>query len=192
VTHKRGGDGVDGCCPIDVPVELLPACNDVVTERSPEDWLSMLGAVSSEGNYDVPRGDVSKGKNEHGFGTGFKWSERVRDLAAKMRYVEETLCDENLNSIDKRWLLKLFEQIYHSHDASAIADNDHEQVWRAWVRLELGHVAKKLSNIAPSRSDRAGWRAQSKRLRRGLRIATLPSEIRSQLRVTIEALGEMT
>jgi len=152
----------------------------------------MLGAVSAEGDYAGRKGDESNRKTEQGSAAGFKWSERVRDVAGKMRYLEETLCDENLNSIDKKWLLKLFSRIYNSHDPSAVSDNGHEQVWRAWVRLELWHAAKKLSNVAPSRSDRAGWQAQTKRLRRGLRIETLPSEVQSQLRVTIEALGKAT
>ena len=189
-TRKRGGGATDGCCPIDVPVELLPACKKAEMERTPEDWLRMLGTVSAEGDDAESRSDISRGKPEQGPGAGFKWSERVRDLAGKMRYLVETLRDESLNSTEKQWLLKLFDHIYDTHDPSAISSEEHEQVWRAWVRLELWHAAKNLSTVAPSRRDRAGWRERTQRLRRRLRITKLPPAIRSQLRVTIKALEE--
>ena len=66
VTRKRGGGAVDGRRPIDVPVELFPACKKALTEQTPEDWLRMLGTVSAEGDYAESRRDVSRGKKDQG------------------------------------------------------------------------------------------------------------------------------
>jgi len=191
VTRKHGGGAVDGCCPIDIPVELLPACVQIGTDRTPEEWLRMLGAVLAKGEDDSGRNGVSPGEVEPNQGKTFEWSERVRDLAARMRYIEKTFCDKTLNPVEEQWQLRLFQRIFDSHDPAVIV-NAHEQVWRVWVRLELWLVARNLSTSTASRRDRASWRERARRLRRGLGIATVPSALRPQLRAAAKAMGEPT
>jgi hypothetical protein len=59
VTRKRGGGLAEGCCPIEVPAELLPACQGGTPDRTPGEWLRMLGAVSAGGPEIGGRGTSS-------------------------------------------------------------------------------------------------------------------------------------
>lgn len=104
-----------------------------------------------------------------------------------MRYLESKLGSETLNSVERDWLLKLFLHIYDSHDPSAIANN-HEQVWRVWVRLELWQAAENLARTSRTKTDRALWQERARRLRRHLGVTTLSRRIRSQVRVAVKAL----
>ncbi len=187
VTQKRSGGTAEGRCPIEVPVELLPACHRGTQARTPEEWLRMLGAVSADG-LDVGSRDTTK----HGEGrldpsSGFEWSERVRDLAARMRYLVGALGDETLNSVEREWLLKLFLHIYNSHDPSEIT-SAHEQIWRVWVRLDLWRAAEDLATMSPTKTGRTLWRARAQRLRRRLAVSTLSPAIRSQIRLVVKSL----
>ena len=187
VTRKRDGGAAEGCCPIEVPVELLPACQTDATKRTPEEWLRMLGAVSADGIEIGSRDTTKHGEGKLDPSGGFEWSERVRDLAARMRYIEGALGDEALNSVEREWLLKLFLHIYDSHDPSAIMGT-HEQIWRAWVRLELWRAAENLATTSTTKTDRALWRARAQRLRRRLGVSRLSPAIRSQMRDAVRAL----
>jgi hypothetical protein len=192
VTHKRGGGEADGCCPIDIPVELLPACRKNEIERTPEEWLKMLGAVSEDGDDAEGRKDTAGRKGNHVPAERFSWSERVRDLAARMRYIEEALCEKTdaLTSVEREWLCKLVQQIFAAHEPSAIVG--HEQVWRAWVRLEICHAAENISANAPSPRERANWRSRAKRLKKGIGISKLPPIVQKQGRLARRTLGEPT
>lgn len=187
VTRKRGGGAAEGFCPIEIPVELLPACQHGAPERSPEDWLRMLGAVSADRLELGTRGTTRHGEGEVDPGAGFKWSERVRDLAARMRYLEGALRDVTVNSVEREWLLKLFLQIFDSHDPSAVASL-HAQIWRVWVRIEMWHVAASLSTKSATRRDRALWRDRMRSLRRRLGLSSLTPALRSQMQTAVKAL----
>ena len=188
VTRKRNGSSAEGHCPIVVPVELLPACQGGTKERSPDEWLRMLGALSTNGLEFGNRNGTKRDDGEQlDLSVGFEWSKRVRDLAARMRYFEGALGDETLNSVEREWLLKLFLYIYDSHDPSAIT-SPHEQIWRAWVRLELWHAAENLATTSTTRTDRALWRINAQRFRRRLGVSRLSPAIRSQMRVAVKAL----
>ena len=187
LTRKRGGGAADGCCPIDVPVEVFRACNDNAKERSPEEWLRMLGAAWTESEESGKQKSHLDNKNDKVPFVGFEWSERVRDLAARMRYIEDTLKDEKLNMDERQWLTKLFCRIYDTHNPSKINDL-HEQVWRVWARLELWNTARNLSTSAPLRKDRSSWLERGKLMHRGMGIAMLPSAIQKQFRAARKAL----
>ncbi len=189
LTRKRGGGAVDGCCPINVPVEAFPACKDDAKERTPEEWLRMLGVVWTEGKEVNKKSSPSFKKEFPDPVIGFRWSKRVRDLAARIRYIDDTLRDEKLNMDERQWLTNLFLHIYDTHDPSK-SNNIHEQIWRAWVRLELSHAAKKLSTSALTRIDRNSWLKRSKRMQQGMGIATLPSAIQRQFRAARKALED--
>ncbi len=189
VTRKRGGGAVDGCCPIDVPVELLPACSNSARERTPEEWLAMLGAVWAEGVAVGGEKGTGGGGNGQSLDSKFRWSELVRDLASRMRYIQETFYDETLNSVERKRLLELFQHIYDSYDPSACTRAS-DRVWRGWVRVELWHTAKVLSRLAPSKKERANWRSRSRRLRRAMRMASFDPVVRKQLRILTRTLEE--
>jgi len=190
-TRKRGGGTRAGCCPIEIPVELLPACKNNAVERTPDEWLKMLGAISEDGVGSDNRSDLAKHENEKTFGARFEWSDRVRDLAARMRYLEGALIEKTIASVEQQWLHKLFQHIYDAHDLGATSDVK-DQIWRSWVRIELWHAARRISHRVPSGQEQAIWRKRAKRLRRRLSIAKLPTEIQSQFLVTIKALGDAT
>lgn len=187
VTRKRSGGAADGCCPIEVPVELLPACDSGGLKRSPEDWLKMLGAVSSGGVETGSRDTTKQSEAQLDPTRGFEWSERVRDLTARMRYFEAALGDEALTSVEKEWLLKLFHHIYESHDPKAVA-HPHEGVWRVWVRLELWQAAEHLATGSPNKMDRKLWQERAVRMRRRLGASSLSPVLRTQMRAAIRAL----
>jgi hypothetical protein len=187
VTRKRGGGAADGCCPIEVPVELLPACQSGVPQRSPEDWLKLLGSVSS-GPVETGTRDTTKSGDAPLDPTrGFEWSERVRDLSARMRYFEVALTDEASTAVEREWLQKLFRHIYDSHDPKGVG-HPHEGVWRVWVRLELWQAAERLATGSSTKTDRALWRANASRMHRRLGVSSLSPVLRSQMRSTIKAL----
>ncbi len=188
-THRRGGGVSTGRCPIEVPVELLPACQGYREEPTPEEWLKMLGALWADEPL-VGNGSIAKhGKGDRQQNVEFQWSERVRDLAARMRYLENSVIDQDLNSVQRAWLLKLFSQIYDSHNP-AVASNEHEQIWRMWVRVELWHAAANIAALVPSKTERAFWRTRARHLRRNLGISNLSGASRSQMRVVVKALAE--
>lgn len=190
VTQKRGGGSKDGRCPIEVPVELLPACNNGTSQRSPEDWLNLLGAVSSGVTESGTRITAKTGDERNDPSQEFKWSEKVRDLSARMRYFVETLSDDTLTAVENEWLHKLIPQIYDSHDPhdSTVVGHSHEGVWRVWVRLELWQAAARLATESPTKSDRVFWRERASRMRRHIGASSLSKIQCNQMRVTINAL----
>ncbi len=187
VTRKRGGGAAEGCCPIEVSVELLPACQSGVPQRSPEDWLRLLGAVSSGAVETGTRDTTKHGDSQLDPTRVFEWSERVRDLSTRMRYFEAALTDEALTAVEREWLHKLFRHIYDSHDPKDVG-HPHEGVWRVWVRLELWQVAERLATGSSTKTDRALWRDSASRLQRRLGVASLSPVLRSQMRAAIKAL----
>jgi len=189
VTRKRGGGAADGCCPIEVPVELLPACQSGDFQRSPEDWLKMMGALSSDAFETGTRKMEKQGGARLDPTRGFEWSERVRDLSARMRYFEAALGDDALTSVEKEWLVKLLQQIYNSHDPKEAA-HPHDGVWRVWVRLELWQAAEHLATSFQSKAGRKIWHQRAVRMRRSLCLSSLSPMLRSQMRVAIKALRE--
>ena len=187
VTRKRGGGASNGFFPIEIPVESLPFCDSDALERTPDDWLKMLGSVTFSG---IEPDKAISGKNKNGDGdadTSFKWSERVRDLASRMRYFIEEYSDAALSDSVKKSLLKLFNQIYNTHNPGSAKD-DYEQVWRAWVRLELWQAAVSLAKNAATRKDRANWRNRARLLKRNIGVSALEPEIRAQIRSVVKAL----
>ena len=151
----------------------------------------MLGAVSADGQELGSRDITKRGEAELDPSEGFKWSERVRDLAARMRYLVDALGDETLTSVEREWLLRLFHHIHDSHDPSAFAST-HEQVWRVWVRMELWQAAESLTTSSTDRTERARWRERAHRLRRRLGVSRLSPALRSQMRVAVKALRALT
>ena len=174
-THKRGGGVSPGRCPIEVPVELLPACEGTQEERSPEEWLKMLGALWTDELLVGCRPIAKRGKSDLQRNGGFQWSERVRDLAARMRYLKNKLTDQTLNSVERSWLLNLFSHIYDSHNP-VVTSSTHEQIWRMWVRVELWHAAENIAAVAATKTDRSFWSKRARRLRRNLGISKLPPQ----------------
>jgi hypothetical protein len=191
VTHRRGGGSADGFCPIEVPVDLLPACTNLPMERTPEDWLKLLGSISAEPVDGIGRKHSTNGKGKPIQDTPFPWSERVRDLAAHMRYVTNAFCQDTLNPVEKTLLLKLVEHIYDEHDPHSVPFSDNE-AWRAWLRLELWQTAKKLSVEALLKQDRESWRRQARRLRRRIKPGKLSPDLGSQFSIVLKALGDST
>ncbi len=189
VTNKRGG-GAQGCCPIEVPVELLPACESGVQERSPDDWLKLLGAVSSNAAGTGAREAIKHGDSQLDPARGFEWSERVRDLTARMRYFDTALTDPALPAVEREWLHNLFGHIYDSHDPQG-AEHSPERVWRLWVRLELWQAAERLAIGAATKTNRALWRENASGMRRHFGLSRLPPSLRSQMRATIKALRRL-
>ena len=187
VTRKRSGGTSDGFFPIEIPVESLPFCQSNVLERTPDDWLKMLGSVTFAG-AEVNRDISGKSKNgEAAVNIAFKWSERVRDLSSRMRYFAEGYSDTALNISVQKSLLKLFNQIFNSHDPCS-AENSDEQVWRAWVRLELWQTAVSLAAHSATRKDCADWRNRARILHRRLGVSRLEPVIRSQIKGAVNAL----
>ena len=191
VTRKRSGGVADGCCPIEIPVELLPGCKGDVMHRSPEEWLKMLGAVSSDGVELGSHDRTKPSKTQVDPTRGFEWSERVRDLSARMRYFEAALGDETLTVVEGEWLRKLFDQIFDSHDPKDVV-HPQEGVWRVWARLELWQAAEHLATDSATRTDRCLWQERAVRLRRRLGVSSLSPILRSQMRVAIKALRGLT
>ena len=113
----------------------------------------------------------------------------IRDLAARIRYLTDAFVDESLNSVERGWLLKLLFQIYESHDPGGVPDN-HEQIWRLWVRIELWRAADSLTELAGKKPERAEWVVLARRLRRRLGISNLPPSLRSQAHLVVRALRE--
>jgi hypothetical protein len=187
VTRKRGGGAPDGCCPIEVPVELLPACHGGAPQRSPQDWLKLLGAVSSGGVEAGARDTTRQPAAPLDPTRGFEWSDRVRDLSARMRYFEAVLTDQALTAVEKEWLHKLVHHIHDSHDPKGVGLPD-EAVWRVWVRLELWQAAERLATGSPTKTDRGLWRECASRMQRRLGVSSLSPVLRSQMRVMIKAL----
>lgn len=188
VTTKRRGEELPGCCPIEVPVAVLPACRGGTLERSPEDWLRLLGATSSEA---APR----IGKKGEGSTAGraleaddFEWSERVRDLTARTRFLVDSLSNEDAIATEREWLLKLLQQIYDAHDPAAAAEGQ-DEVWRSWVRVELWQAAEQLGSIVASRRERQAWRLRASRLKKGIVGPACEPTVRAQLQTLVRALG---
>ena len=187
VTRNIAGGYSDGLCPIDVPVELVPACIGGAPERTPEEWLRMLGSLSFDSTA-TGSGVTKNGGQESPISIGqFKWSERVRSLTAKMRYFECKLADASPNRVEQEWLRRLFFQVYDSHDPLA-ADNTLDQIWRVWVRLELWHAAARLGSSAKTKQVRTLWQLNATTLRRRLGLSSLPPVVRSQMRAAVKAL----
>ena len=187
VTRRKGGGTAEGCCPIDIPVALLPGCRGGSPKRSPEEWLKMLGTEFSDGSELGTRTKSSLGVKDTGPNKGYRWSERVRDLSARIRYLEAELGDESLGAFERDWLLKLIHHIRDSHDPGK-AENPHEAVWRVWVRVELWQAIERLAAVSRKGRDRDHWEAISGRMRRRLGLADLSPLIRSQMGAMIGAL----
>jgi hypothetical protein len=151
----------------------------------------MLGAVWANGlltGSHSSRDVAASGEGGPFQSNGFEWSERVRDLAKRMRFFKST-CDETLNSVERDWWRKLFFKIYDSHDPLS-ASTLHEQVWRTWVRLELWRAAKDLATVSATKKERACWHTDASGMRRRLGISKLPPTTRSQMRAVVRALED--
>lgn len=189
VEMRNREDGATGLCPIEVPVETLLACDEETYARTPEDLLRMLGSMAGGKQADSSLGRTAKSRgNQKGEKRVFLWSERVRDLAARMRYFEETLLEESHGRVERQWLISLFEQIHKAHDPAGTSD-EHEQVWRAWVRLELWLVAKNMAKGLSDPRDRTFWRKRTRRFRR-LGITHMSDPVKKQIHAVIRALRE--
>ena len=149
----------------------------------------MMGALSSDAGETGTRKTEKQSDARLDPTRGFEWSERVRDLSARMRYFEAALGDDALTSVEKEWLVKLLQQIYNSHDPKEAA-HLHDGVWRVWVRLELWQAAEHLATSFQSKAGRKIWHQRAARMRRSLCLSSLSPMLRSQMRVAIKALRE--
>jgi hypothetical protein len=186
-TRNRGGSVSSGFFPIEIPVESMPFCGSDALERTPDDWLKMLGSFTSPVTESKR---LISGKYKNGdtnADSSFKWSERVRDLASRMRYFIKEYSDAAVGAGVKKTLLKLFNQIYNTHDPASIEGN-HEKVWRIWVRLELWQAAAYLAKNAATRNDCTDWRNRGRLLKRNLGVSNLKPEIRTQIRAIVKAM----
>lgn len=147
----------------------------------------MLGTVFSDGNDAETRAKTKRDAARLDPGQGFQWSERVRDLSARMRYFETELSEEALGTFEKQWLLKLFHHIFDSHDPKTVA-NPHEAVWRVWVRVELWQSTERLAIRSPKKREKEDWQRLSARMRRRLGVPSLSPVLRSQMAVMINSL----
>lgn len=186
-TRERGGSKKTGFCPIEIPVEELPACGSEAIERTPEDWLRLLGAMQGEAlqkHSGCPRCMGGGGAMST---TEFVWSTRVRDLASRIRFLQSEFNDDNLNSNEEKWYKKLIEQIFTSHDPTG-TENEDEQVWRVWVRLEFWRLALMLSRQGTSPLKRTYWRQSALKLRRTLGFHQLPPVVKRQYKRVLAAI----
>jgi hypothetical protein len=147
----------------------------------------MLGTEFSYGSELVTRTKSRLGVKDTGPNQGYRWSERVRDLSARLRYLEAELGNESLGASEREWFLKLIHHIRDSHDPGK-AENPHEAVWRMWVRVELWQAAERLAAGSTRKKDRDHWESISARMRRRLGLADLSPLIRSQMDAMIGAL----
>jgi hypothetical protein len=106
-TRSRRGDRKAGKVPIEIPVDVLPACEGGMPPRTPEDWLRLLGECSA-----APGRSPLSGPKVTGTGAapdhesmGFPSSEKVRDLAARMRYLQRTVLELPGSSTGQSWMV---------------------------------------------------------------------------------------
>ena len=186
-TRERRGSKKTGFCPIEILLDELPACDSKAIERSPEDWLRLLGAMQGESLQKNGGHPCCIGAAETIPSTDFAWSNRVRDLSSRIRFLQNEFNDENLNTNEERWYRKLIEQIFTSHDPSDTKD-ENEKVWRVWVRLEFWRLALKLSEQSSSLLKRKYWRLTARKLRNKLGLQQLPHIVQKQYKMVLTAM----
>jgi hypothetical protein len=175
VTRNRGGGFEDGYCPIFIAPDELPAFDGTPFERTPDEWLAMMGGLDG-----LPESGVinrtRRGKQKERSASHFEWSSKVRDLASRTEYFKNAMLDPTSSPVERAYLLKLFQQIFEAHAPDSHLDVL-ERVWRGWVRLELWLAAENLAKAVPRR-EREEWQQRSKLLVRsvtkGLPEALLP------------------
>lgn len=185
LTMHNIADKRSGLFPIEIPPEDLPACGPVTTERTPDDWLKLLGIL----NADIRRqfeGGQHKSSNTTTTTIGYEWSSRVRDLSARMRYVADVLSDERASEIDEKRNINLLKKIFAEHDPMH-AESVTEKVWRVWVRLELWRLAMQMSGSL-SKTKRLRWQAITSKWKYGLGVKQLPLPIQKQVQAVRKAL----
>ncbi|GAB7526785.1 hypothetical protein [Paraburkholderia sp. 2C] len=185
VTHKRGGGYEVGYFPIFIEPEQLPACEEVTTDPAPEDWLAMMGAMTGRGLPGTKWKIAKRSKGDEQSRCDFQWSDRVRELASRIRYFERSMLEPTTPGLERTYLTRLLDHIFDVHAPAAGAD-EIEKVWHAWVRLELWQAAEALAARVRG-NERTRWQQRSKRFCSGI-AKGLPVHLRPQFRVAIEQL----
>ena len=187
-TRNRSKGWGPGRVPIEIPFDVSPACEGGAPPRTPEDWLRLLGSSGSDVIGDPVRLSRS-GDSGHALAAeslAFSYSEKVRDLAARMRFLKRAVVDAAGAEIHQRWLLKLFDSIYDSHTLAG-AESVEQRTWRAWVRVELWQAAQEVARQLKRGAFSDEWQARARRLRR-MRLRGLPPFVRKQCDVLLRTL----
>ncbi|BAU49570.1 hypothetical protein SVA_3022 [Sulfurifustis variabilis] len=175
-------------CPIVIPIESRLALAELPEqgEPPPEWWLAQLGALPTA--RAVRNGETNSGTARSPDGqASFLLSQRVRDLADRMRYAIAVITDSGAGRAARATgHLDLLEKIFDVHDSAAASDPT-ERTWRLWVRLE---VVQALIQATTGRNG-GGRKARNLRddLRRRLSAVDLPQEPLEHWRSLTETLS---
>ena len=169
-TVDREGRAQSAFCPIVLDDQNAPdfCGDDDAEEMSPDEWLETLGALRRHNDHRKKPVKTRDGsKTEAGsFSNSFDASEKVRGLAAKIRYVEDKLFKEP-PAPGKEWAnrLKLLRDVFAAQRDDPKAG---DRVWRFWVRYEFWRLAQRMSTCGQISLDcrreirglAGGWRRQ--------------------------------
>lgn len=159
-------------CPIVIPIESRLALAGLPEqgEPPPEWWLAQLGALPT--SRTVRNGETKSGTGGSPDGkASFPLSQRVRDLADRMRYAIAVITDRDAGRATRvAGHLELLEKIFDVHDPSAASDSA-ERTWRLWVRLEV------VQALVQATTGRNGGGRKARKLREGLRRRLLAVDL---------------
>jgi hypothetical protein len=182
---RTTGDGkriVPGHCPIEVSLEDRIFLGADAEDMTPTDWLALLGCDPGRTGEGPPGPSGKNGKGVDAKKMAFGISDRVRDLAARLRYVLGHLRVEPWSSMDRDATYKILRGVFESHDPRE-ASVDEEQVWRAWVRAEVVSFAAAAARDRAVRAQGEGSRLSelSRELARAIDWRVLPTILQRQL-----------
>jgi len=173
-------------CPIVIPFGEQLALADLPDEGipSPEWWLSQVGVLPirrNPGDERLRGGDAATSPPT----TVFSLGQKVRDLAERMRYVEDLFSQtESATPFQVDAHLDLLERIFEVHGPAVVSDSA-ESLWRAWVRLEVTEAVASAASQLGRRGRRA--RKLGSTLRQRLLKSQVPTELRLQWRALADA-----
>ncbi len=147
VSAAPKGRIVPGYCPVDMALAERILLGAVAAEMSPEDWLALLGADPGRGVGLCGEASSQQAARTARTRTGaFAPSERVRDLAGRLRHTLERFRLEPWSAAEHEASFRVLRGIFASHDPASGDLATGDRIWRAWVRAEIvrfaAHAAK--------------------------------------------------
>jgi hypothetical protein len=186
------GRVIPGHCPIEVPLVDQILLGTFDEDSTPEDWLKLLGADPGGGGQ--RNGGVEKRKQLSDGArkpTAFGASDKVRDLAARLRHTYQRLTVDLWSDADRDATLRVLKGIFDSHKPGERGLSAEEQVWRAWVRVELVQFLTSAAKEPEVRRAHlaAPLRELAREFKKNLEIRGLPSVVQKQLRLLVQGLA---
>lgn len=175
---------VPGYCPIEVPLAEQMLIGTFDPAMTAEDWLSLLG---SDPNNELARNgplraDGSSQRSLRNTDT-FVPSERVRDLASRLRYALMRLRLPFWSDAERDTTLRILEGIFESHEPNAPNLAVEQRIWRGWVRAELVQFLTTAGRDREVRNQRLSplLKKIERDLRKRLDLRLLPPTAQKQL-----------